>query len=80
MNTILQSYWYPMMFLINLKSFFLKFTGNNPNPKENIQRVEIMDMDKHFKKLKNSNDTFESSFYDAIAKVVGQRLFLCWGI
>ena len=69
-----------MMFLINLKSFFLKFTGSNPNPKANIQRVEIMDMDKHFKKLKNSNDTFESSFYDAIAKVVGQRLFLCWGI
>ena len=30
-------------------------------------------MDKDFNKLKNSNDTFESSFYDAIAKVVGPR-------
>ena len=58
------------------KGFYLKFTGNNPNPNQNIQRVEITDMDKHFNKLKNSNDSFESSFYNAIAKVVGQRNFV----
>ena len=42
-------------------------------------------MDKDFNKLKNSNDTFESSFYDAIAKVVGPRNmfvkdYLTWSV
>ena len=58
---------------------YLKFTCSNPNPKENIQRVEIMDIDKHFNKLKHSNDTFDYSFYDAIANVVGQSIFFVKG-
>ena len=69
----------PTDVLDEFKEMYLKFTGNNPNPKENIQRVEITGMDNHFNKLNHSNDTFNSSFYDAIAKDVGQRNFIVKG-
>ena len=70
----------PTDVLNEFKDMYLRFSGSNPNPKKNIQRVEITGMDNNSNKLKHSDDTFDSSFYDAIAKVVGQRLFLCWGI
>ena len=36
-------------------------------------------MDEHFNKLKHSAVTFDSTFYDSIAKVVGQRNFVVKG-
>ena len=66
----------PYDVLDQLKEMYLRFSGNNSNPNENIQRVEITGMDEHFNKLIHSADTFDSSFYDSIAKVVGQIIFL----
>ena len=71
--------------LDQFKEMYLRFLGNNPNPNENIQRVEITGMDEHFNKLIHSADTFDSSFYDSIAKVVGQIIFfvksyLTWSV
>ena len=61
------------------KSFFLKFKIIPPHPKQNIQRVEINDMNDHFKRLRNSTYSYESSFYNDVAKVVGQRNFVVKG-
>ena len=74
----------PNVVLVEFKDMYLRFSGNNPNPNENIQRAEITGMDKYFNKLKHSVDTFDSSFYDAIAKVVGQQKivkgYLTWSV
>ena len=53
--------------------------GNNPNPNDNIQRFEIKSMNDHCNKLKHNAVTFDSTFYDTIAKVVGQRNFVVKG-
>ena len=58
------------------KCFYLKFTGINPQPNHNIQRVEIPTMNDHFKRLMTSNYTYESSFYNDVASAVGQRNLL----
>ena len=61
------------------KSFYLKYTDINPQPNYNIQRVEIPTMNDNFKRLKNSNYTYESSFYNDVASAVGQRNFVVKG-
>ena len=61
------------------KSFYLKFTIIPPHPNQNIQRVEIKTMNDHFKRLMNSKYSYESSFYNDVARVVGQRNFVVKG-
>ena len=61
------------------KSFFLKFTIIPPHPNQNIQRVEIKSMNDHFNRLRNSKYSYESSFYNDVARVVGQRNFVVKG-
>ena len=51
----------------------------NPNPNENIQRIEITSMDEHFNKLKYSDVTFDFTFYNDLTKVVGQKYFVVKG-
>ena len=65
--------------LDQFKEFYFRFRGNNPNLNQNIQREEIPEMDRHFKNLKNSNYSFESSFYNDIAEVIGQINFVIKG-
>ena len=62
------------------KEMYHRYPGNNPNPIENIQRVEITSMDEHFNKLKYSDVTFDSTFYNKISKVAGQKIFCCPGL
>ena len=56
-----------------------RFSGNNPTPNENIQRVEITSMDEHFIKLKHSDVTFDFTFYNDITKVVGKKCVVVEG-
>ena len=82
LNDVLDNEYYftklliPTDVLNEFKEMYLRFSSSNLNPNENIQRVKITGMDNHFNKLKHSDDTFDSSFYDDIAKVVGQSFFL----
>ena len=55
------------------------FSGNNPNPNENIQRIDITSMDKHFNKLKNSEVTFDTTFYNELVKAIDQKDFAVMG-
>ena len=57
------------------KEMYQRYLGNNPNPNENIQRVEITSID-IFDTLKNSGVTFDTTFYNDHAKVVGQKDFV----
>ena len=62
-----------------LKEMYHEYLGNNPNPNENIQRFKIKSMNDHFNKRKHSAVIFDSIFYDAIVKVVGQKEFVVKG-
>ena len=55
------------------------YSGNNLNPYENIQRVENMSREEYFNKLENSDVTFDNTFYNNLAKVVGQKDFVVKG-
>ena len=66
--------------LDQFEEMYLRFSGNNPTPNENIQRVEITSMDEYFNKLKYSDVTFDSTFYNKISKVAGQKIFCCPGL
>ena len=65
--------------LDQFKEMYHRYSGKIPNPNENIQRVEIKIMNEHFNNLKHSAVTFDSTFYNDIAKVVGQKDFVVKG-
>ena len=65
--------------LDKIKEMYHICSGKHPNPNENIQRVEITSMVKHFNKLKNSEITFDTIFYNELTKAVGQNYFVVKG-
>ena len=46
---------------------------------ENIQRIELLNMDNHFKSLQKSKLTFVRNFYEQFTKAVGQHEFIVKG-
>ena len=69
----------PTDVLDQFKEMYHRFSVNNPNPNENIQRFETKTMNEHFNNLKNISVTFDYNFYNDIVKVVGQKDFVVKG-
>ena len=66
--------------LVGFTEMYTKYQGGKIyNSSENIQRVELLNMDEHFKSLRNSKLTFVKNFYEAFTKAVGQHEFIVKG-
>ena len=59
--------------LVGFTEMYTKYQGGKIyNSSENIQRIELLNMDEHFKSLQRSKLTFVKNFYEAFTKAVGQ--------
>ena len=66
--------------LVGFTEMYTKYQGGKIyNDSENIQRVPLLNMDEHFKSLRNSKLTFVKNFYEAFTKAVGQHEFIVKG-
>ena len=70
----------PTGVLDECKEMYLKFTSSNPNPKENIQRVEITGMDNHFNKLNHIMILLTLRFMMLLLKSLVKEIVLSWVI
>ena len=59
--------------LVKFKVTYHRFTGKTPNPNEKVQHVKSTSMEEHFNTLNNSELNFDTTFYNELAKAVGQK-------